>query len=257
MKPKTLVLLVILVGAGAYRKAFADSIPAATFYGAFPNISGAPSLSQPGTITGAEGCGTYSACATSTVTINPYIGGTAAVSGNGSNSGYAAGTDLGQAQANFYVEVVGATPNQPVYLDLTGQGTTTATTGAVGNAFIYADAVVTGGPIFHACSSPGSSACMGLSSSFSGVEYLTAYTDRYFYIEVSGDGETATTTNGSWSFSVDPMVTFDPSQNTSGLTLEFSPNVGALPTPEPPTLSFVMIGLGVLGFGLLRRRVVA
>ncbi len=238
----------------------ANSIPSASFYGAFPNMtSQEPSLSLPGSITGTEGCSESGAqCVTATLSIAPYADGTASVSGNGSSYDWGYGADLGQAIATFYVEVVGPTANEPVYLILSGSGSATATSDAVGNVYVATDALVTGGPTFHACVDPSdpTSGCAALGSSFSGVEDLTAYPGSYFDISVGGDGETQYGSSGSWSFTADPMVSFAPGFDSSGLSLEFSPDVGTISVPDPPAASLMLSGLGVLGMagGFGRKR---
>lgn len=147
----------------------------------------------------------------------------------------------------------GAVFSAQIPLQLTGTVSASATANAVGNAFISLDSTFPSGPLLHACVA--ASGCVSPSSQ-SGTVDFSAWLNDPFSVDVGGDGETLnpTSTPSSWSFSAAPMVSFAPGFDSTGFTLEFSPNVGGISVPEPSSLASIVGALLGLGFLASRRR---
>jgi PEP-CTERM motif len=108
------------------------------------------------------------------------------------------------------------------------------------------------------------SACLGANNScfplpsqapFSIAAPITISTNTAYEIQGSVYALSRVGLNSSSQSSIDPLITFDPNFDSTGLTLAFSTNVGNTPAvPEPSTWAMIILGFCGLGFMAYRRK---
>jgi len=223
----------------------ADIIPNAVFSGQVTCDSGLPAQT--------DSAGTFSTgCAMATLS---YQDGEASITVSGYNTDgmFTSGVST---EVTYYFEVVGST-SEPVPLDISGSGSASAT--SANNFAVYGSAgFITPFGDATACSSPQVGACPVPSPTVGIVQNPFSVTldgdvtpGRIYEIDVSAGGDANGFFGSSFSASIDPQVTIDPSfADASDFTLEFSPNpTSAVPEPSSTSLLLVIC----LGLGAVRR----
>jgi len=178
--------------------------------------------------------------------------GQAAVAENPYSSGFNE-QEWSSATATAYFEVTGPSNSSiPLLFSASGATSATATVGSYG----YASASVTnyggattlaGGAacsyIFYLCEGQASTGT--LSPSFSIANESFAVTSNTLYeVIVHADGYGNA---GGFTANADPSVSFDPTFNSAGYTLTFSPDASPAPVPLPAAAWLLLSGLGGLG----------
>jgi hypothetical protein len=242
------IALALALPAASYATVIISGGPILPSYPADIEVSaeGGSPISIAGTVNG-SGCtlGPEGGCETSTATAS-YFFADASVSGSGSTAGgVATANTAGSADVTFFFEVVGPATGL-VPLIFTGSGSTSAS-GVEASAYAYFE---TPGGDLYACSGTGPSAasCLlegsPLPTSYSGsIDYSVSPNVPYDLSLMASGG--ATEGSGSWSASVDPEVTINPSFAPAGdYTLEFS--AGPLSSVVPEPSSSLLLGAGML-----------
>jgi hypothetical protein len=230
---------------GTITAAHAGTVPPATFDGTLNG--GSSTLQTAGSIT-SNACspGPDGGCESASLQL-AFAGADATINASGTTAG---GTGVPNAAGGgtivFYFEVTGPA-NVSVPLDFSASGSTSAS----GTNVSAAAQAFSAGGAFYACSGAGSGAasCANgsggvLPSAFGGTKIFNLTTNTLSDIEVVVSGG-STLGSGTWSASVDPQISIDPSFTQSGYALVVSPDVN--PVPLPSTAWLLISGIGALG----------
>jgi hypothetical protein len=259
MRKLGLAIGVLLLGLGftsLNASAGSVSVPPVQFNA---TVDGGPSSTTPGTLMTTE-C-YQGLCSPVSVTLSYAYGNASAFTQGNSLGGGIGTTSFGSVQLAFYVvgDYSGLVPlvlnanaslsvsENPIAVGGIGSGASLqAVAQAAGNY---------GGGELTACDDTNPLLCGSTPSSFpnggvldfSVLSYNSDVNPNYIYITITGNSF-----YGSYTGTVDPMVSFAPGFNASGLSLDFSPGPMST-TPEPSTL--VLLGYsGLLAFAPFIRR---
>lgn len=257
------IAIVPFVGAAA---AFADDLPNPTIFAVAGLVPPPEFISTNGTIGGSFS--QYGTSGSITATVDYSSAGVASFSTSGTIQG--GGTlDEGSGASGgvtFAFEVSGPA-GVPVSVDATAFGTAEASGAAGANSTFNVrsgpdDALLVN---WVACADPSDpSSCSSYPNAFGGSEEITVMSDEVNYVIIGGEALSPISgPAGTWSTSVDPMISFDPSfAQASEFTLEFSPAVGGTGgtgggnVPEPGTLGLLCSGLlGLAGAMRTKKRI--
>ena len=167
----------------------------------------------------------------------------------------------GGATLTYYAEVYGPANGAPALIDFNASWNmvTTGTSSAIGSARLLGVNNLFGNLTFNGASysgldtqqTPYQPVGAGTQSAYANLNTLLTIT---LSLTANAGGFNATFPNGQPGTvvaSFDPMITFDPSFNSTGYSLVFSPS----PTPEPASDLLLLAGLGILGTIGMRRRI--
>lgn len=224
----------------------------------------------PGVQTDSAGTFSVSAgCATATLSYRVVpvqgttVSGEASVTASGNNT-KVTGAGIGyyssgvSAEVTYFFEVVGSI-SEPVPVDISASGSASAT--SANNSDVYGTAgIITPFGDATACSSPSLGACPVPSPTVGIVQNPFSVTlrgnvtpERIYEIDVSAGGSAAGFFGSSFSASIDPQVSIDPSfADAQDFSLEFSPNPPSL-APEPSSMPLLLVSCLILAMALRLR----
>jgi hypothetical protein len=108
-----------------------------------------------------------------------------------------------------------------------------------------------------ACQSGGGAGCASLNNqpSFAISQQIMVSTNVAYEVQESVFALAQSTYQTSGTSTIDPVISFAPGVDTTGLTFEFSDNVGNVAAvPEPSTWALMMLGFAGIGFTAYRRK---